>query len=167
MRGRCTLSSPLGDRLWEVPTRVSSYSCLPMETKQTVFYFIFWLDLSRLNIAALDPKDKTVRLFAFHYNVKMFSCRLKSWSLQVLQAHSRQCCQRWPGAYHPSCHRTNQGTKRLATGLRQLQHKCKTSDNRWSQANGGVEGENWGNIRECDMQGSRHISSSTVVKGFL
>lgn len=31
MKGRCTLSSLLGDRLWEMPERDSPYSYLPME----------------------------------------------------------------------------------------------------------------------------------------
>lgn len=49
-------------------------------------FLILCLDLSRLNIAAWDTKAKTERLFAFHCNMEMFSGRLKSQSLQTLQA---------------------------------------------------------------------------------
>lgn len=168
VRGRCMLSSPLGDRLWEVPAGVSPYFYLPMETKQTVFFFlIFCLDLSGLNIAAWDTKDKTEHLFAFHCNMEMFSRRLKSWSSQTFQAPSRQCHQRWPEAHCPSCHHINQRTKKLPTSLQQLQLKHKTSDNRWDQTDGGVEGKKHGNIRQCDRQGSRHIGSPAVVKFFF
>lgn len=86
-RGRCTLSSALGDTLREVPTGVSPYSYLPVETKQTGWVFlIFCLDLSRLNVAAWDTKAKTEPLFAFCCNMEIFSGRSKSQSSQTLQA---------------------------------------------------------------------------------
>ena len=126
-------------------------------------FFNFCLNLSRLNIAAWDTKDKIKHLFTFHCNVEMFSHRLKSQSLLTLQASSRQCCWRWPGAHY----HINQRTKKLQISLQQLQPKCKTSNNRWDQTDGGVKGKKWGNIRECDRQESQHISSLAVVKFLL
>lgn len=135
-RGRHTLSSPL------VRDCESQPLLLPTETKQFfILFYFFCLDLSRPNTAAWDTRDKAESLFAFQCNVEMFSCWLKSWSSQMLQIHSGQQWRRWPGAHHPSCHHTNQRTKTLPTSLQQLRPKCKTSDNRWDQTDGGAEGK--------------------------
>lgn len=98
---------------------------LPHENKENWFVLVFCLDLSRLNRASWDSKDKMEFLFAFHCDREVLSHRFKSWSSQMLQALCRQLCQRWPEAHCPSCHWTNQRTKQLLTGLQEFQFSVK------------------------------------------
>lgn len=118
---------------------------LPLLThgnKENSLVLVFCLDLSRLDRAPWDSKDKMESSFAFHCGREMFSHRFNSWSSQMLQALSRQLCQKWPEAHCPSCHCTNQRTKNLLTSPKQFQPWCKTSDNRWDQTDGRIEEEN-------------------------
>lgn len=82
---------------------------------------VFCLDLSRLNRAAWDSKDKTQPLFEFHCGREMFSHRFKSWSSQKLQALSRRLSQKGPEAHCPSHHCANQSTKNLLSSPQQFQ----------------------------------------------
>lgn len=162
MAGRCQLSSPLGDIMscahssqpWPLTAHGS-------KANLRMFWF-FCLDLSRLNTAVWDTRDKVHHLFAFYHIVGIFLFRIKSGSPQMLQACSRQCCWRWPGTPHS----TNQRTKKLPAHLKHLQPKCEVSDNRWEKTDGGVEGKKGGNISECDRKGSWHIGSLVIGKFF-
>lgn len=58
------------------------------------------------------------------------------------------------------------GQKNLPTSLKQLQPKCKPSDNRWDQTDGGTEWKKGGNIRDHDRQGSQYTDSLAIVKFF-
>lgn len=76
---------------------------LPLLThgnKENSLVLVFCLDLSRLNRAAWDSKDKMESLFAFHCDREMFSHRFNSWSPQMLFPGSSSRNDQKPNVLH-------------------------------------------------------------------